>query len=121
MGGLPPDPGVVGPDGGAEQVQGGAGQRAAVLEPAADQLGDRQALAVAGEGGLHIQPVVDVAGEDHAAVQPQLPDQQPHEVGQSLQVGVPGLEVDLVGTDLVDQKLLASLLQLQTIDRGRRH
>jgi len=33
---------MVWPDGGAEQVQGGAGERAAVLEPAADELGDRQ-------------------------------------------------------------------------------
>src|SRR4029450_12587003 len=39
---VPADPGVVGPDGRAEQVQGGPGHRAAVLDGAADQLGDRQ-------------------------------------------------------------------------------
>jgi hypothetical protein len=112
---------MVGPDDGAEQLQGAAGERAAVLEAAADQLGDRHELAAVPEGRLHVEAVVDVPGEDHAAAQPELVDHQPHEVAQPLQVGVPRLEVDLVGIDLVDQELLASLLQLKAIDRGCGH
>jgi hypothetical protein len=86
---------------------------------AADQLGQVDGGITRGEPDIHRHAVVHVTGQHHGGGEAEPAGEEIHEIGQPMRAGVPALEVDLIGTHLASQELLAALGQFKPADRDR--